>query len=44
MSGINPTEAPGHRMVNFQGKERRMRTFPLARAGDADNDATYDPE
>ena len=37
MSGIRPTEA--HRMVNFQGKEKRMRMFPLA--GDTDNDATY---
>jgi hypothetical protein len=40
MSGIKPTEA--HRMVNFQGKEKRMRMFPLA--GDTDNDATYDHE
>ena len=40
MSGITPTEA--HRMVNFQGKEKRMRMFPLA--GDTDNDATYHEE
>ena len=40
MSGIKPTEA--HRMVCFQGKEKRMRTYPLA--GDTDNDASYDQD
>ena len=39
MSGIKPTEA--HRMVNFQGKEKRMRMFRVPLAGDTDNDATY---
>ena len=40
MSGINPNEA--HRVVYFQGKEKRMRTCPLA--GDTDNDASYDQD
>jgi hypothetical protein len=40
MSGKTTTEA--HRAVFFQGKEKRMRTYPLA--GDTDNDATYDHE
>ena len=40
MSGINPNEA--HRVVYFQGKEKRMRTYPLA--GDTDNDASYDQD
>ena len=50
MSGITPTDSEAHRMVCFQleGKEKRMRIFPLAgdtdKFGDNDATGTYDHE